>query len=235
MATGSLDANGIWIYGEDDSEPTFSGLLNKLGDSTSDAVGTINTDITALESRALSGLVPINPVSVVVASGSATVTSLGQVSFTGATSLSLNNVFSSIYQNYRIIIRIITNTNSTSLLYRLRASGTDNTANSYFFGGSFARTSGATGAFSGSSASSGSISWINGAAVGAMSMSVDLYGPAISNFTTGQSVSMGGDGTSLAGIFVGHNHQVASSFDGITILPVIGNISGTIQVFGYND
>lgn len=36
MATGALDANGIWIYGEDDSETTFSGLLNKLGDSVSD-------------------------------------------------------------------------------------------------------------------------------------------------------------------------------------------------------
>lgn len=36
MATGALDANGIWQYGEDDSEPTFSGLLNKLGDSVSD-------------------------------------------------------------------------------------------------------------------------------------------------------------------------------------------------------
>lgn len=36
MATGSLDSNGIWIYGEDDSETTFSGLLNKLGDSVSD-------------------------------------------------------------------------------------------------------------------------------------------------------------------------------------------------------
>jgi hypothetical protein len=39
MATGSLDANGIWIYGEDDSEATFSALLNKLGDSTSDQIG----------------------------------------------------------------------------------------------------------------------------------------------------------------------------------------------------
>lgn len=38
MATGSLDANGIWIYGEDDSEATFSGLLNKLGTSTSNTV-----------------------------------------------------------------------------------------------------------------------------------------------------------------------------------------------------
>lgn len=38
MATGALDANGIWQYGEDDSETTFSGLLNKLASSTSDTV-----------------------------------------------------------------------------------------------------------------------------------------------------------------------------------------------------
>jgi hypothetical protein len=38
MATGALDANGVWIYGEDDSETTFSALLNKLGDSVSDAL-----------------------------------------------------------------------------------------------------------------------------------------------------------------------------------------------------
>lgn len=41
MATGALDANGIWIYGEDDSEATFSALLNKLSDSTSDVVTTL--------------------------------------------------------------------------------------------------------------------------------------------------------------------------------------------------
>lgn len=57
MATGSLDANGVWIYGEDDSETTFSALLNKLGDSVSDALvssgkviqvkhGTTNTIVT---------------------------------------------------------------------------------------------------------------------------------------------------------------------------------------------
>jgi hypothetical protein len=39
MATGALDANGVWQYGEDDSEATFSALLNKLGASTSTQVG----------------------------------------------------------------------------------------------------------------------------------------------------------------------------------------------------
>lgn len=33
MATGALDANGVWIYGEDDSEATFSSLLNKHASS----------------------------------------------------------------------------------------------------------------------------------------------------------------------------------------------------------
>jgi hypothetical protein len=38
MATGSFDANGIWLYGEDDSEATFSALLNKGMSSVSDTV-----------------------------------------------------------------------------------------------------------------------------------------------------------------------------------------------------
>jgi len=38
MATGYLDANGIWQYGEDDSDANFSSLLNRLASSTSDVV-----------------------------------------------------------------------------------------------------------------------------------------------------------------------------------------------------
>jgi hypothetical protein len=38
MATGSLNANGVWIYGEDDSNTTFSALLNRLGNSVSNAL-----------------------------------------------------------------------------------------------------------------------------------------------------------------------------------------------------
>jgi hypothetical protein len=49
MATGALDANGIWQYGEDDSEATASALLNKLASSTS-------TTITRVEQ--LNGITP---------------------------------------------------------------------------------------------------------------------------------------------------------------------------------
>lgn len=39
MATGALDSNGIWQYGEDDSNTTFSALLNRLGSSVSTQIG----------------------------------------------------------------------------------------------------------------------------------------------------------------------------------------------------
>lgn len=43
---GSLDANGIWQFGEDDSESLASDLLNLGMESVSDKIGTmiINTD-----------------------------------------------------------------------------------------------------------------------------------------------------------------------------------------------
>lgn len=38
MATGYYDANGIWNYGEDDSDANFSSLLNRLATSVSGVV-----------------------------------------------------------------------------------------------------------------------------------------------------------------------------------------------------
>lgn len=38
MATGALDSKGIYQYGEDDSETTFSALLNKLAGSVSNTM-----------------------------------------------------------------------------------------------------------------------------------------------------------------------------------------------------
>jgi hypothetical protein len=124
MATGALDANGIWIYGEDDSEPTFSGLLNKLGDSTSDAVGTLATDIASLEERPISGLVPVIPSSVNVASGTASVSSSGIITLTSATVIDINGIFSSQYENYKILYSGFIVGSPQNLQTRFRNAGT---------------------------------------------------------------------------------------------------------------
>jgi microcystin-dependent protein len=51
-----------------------------------------------------SGLIPIVPTSVTLSSGTATVSALGNITFTGANTATINGVFSSAYNNYKIII-----------------------------------------------------------------------------------------------------------------------------------
>ena len=74
------------------------------------------------------GLVLIKPSSVV----NGTDNGKGTVSFSGASSVSLNGVFSSTYKNYRISfdnITMPTGAGATDLLLRLRAGGSNTTTN----------------------------------------------------------------------------------------------------------
>lgn len=50
MATGAPGTNGVWQYGEDDSEATFSALLNKVASTTDTQIGADRTRLTAVES-----------------------------------------------------------------------------------------------------------------------------------------------------------------------------------------
>ena len=49
MATGAPGTNGVWQYGEDDSEATFSALLNKVASTADASIGTDRNRITVLE------------------------------------------------------------------------------------------------------------------------------------------------------------------------------------------
>lgn len=49
MATGAPGTNGVWQYGEDDSEATFSALLNKAAGTTDTQIGLDRARLTALE------------------------------------------------------------------------------------------------------------------------------------------------------------------------------------------
>jgi len=51
MATGAPGTNGVWQYGEDDSEATFSALLNKAASTTDTQIGADRARLTALEAN----------------------------------------------------------------------------------------------------------------------------------------------------------------------------------------
>jgi len=230
MATGALDANGIWIYGEDDSEPTFSGLLNKLGDSTSDAIGTINTDITALEGRAISGLVMMKPTAITATSGSGSVTTLGQVNFTTVTSIKLDGVFTSAYDNYRFVFKASTSAVATLSLNFRTTGGADITAANYnqqLFAGT-TTTVVASGATAQTSAFMASTQ-----AAAVQSFSGDIWSPFLAEHTTGSQSGTRSNSSVVSN--VGFSLQNTTVAGGLSINISSGNMTGSLSVYAYND
>ena len=82
------------------------------------------------------GLVKIKPSSVAVGSGSGSANALGTVTFSGASSVSLNDVFSSTYDRYRVVV-YTTPTANIGISFKFRVAGADNTTANYRYGSFF--------------------------------------------------------------------------------------------------
>lgn len=79
-----------------------------------------------------SGLVPIIPLSVNVSSGSASVSADGTISLSGGVgTLTLNNVFTSAYENYRLVFAIDNTAGATDIFIQLTGNGTLNSSYNY--------------------------------------------------------------------------------------------------------
>ena len=249
MATGALDANGIWQYGEDDSETTFSGLLNKLASSTSDTVtrlegftgytgtlpiangGTGATTVAAAQDTLRVGLVPISPSSVTFVTGTGSTNSLGKISYSGCTKVEVNDVFTSAYTNYRILIRQSSSAANQSWLMRMRRSGADVTTNIYYWMGAYQVYGSGLLAWSGLSTSADLGRTSNNQEVSAM---VDIFHPQTTNRTT-MHVQTSSDSTSLMYSNSSYNIGEFATHTGFSVFVSTGVINGTIQVFGYNE
>ena len=186
------------------------------------------------------GLVPIVPSSVAVGSGSASVSGNGLVTFTGVNQLTLNNVFTTAYRKYRVILTpTAVNTASASDWYaRFCVSGTGNSTTNYFWGGISANQStvSATNGYSNTFVSIGAAH--PGSTDAWMSTSIiEVYSPMDSNIgTTGTVDAFGWDGPPLRKQNYGYVQNQKIAFDGITFW-VNGNpnTSGYIQVYGYRN
>jgi hypothetical protein len=190
-------------------------------------VGSLNT------SDDVSGLVKVVPTSVAVGSGSGSSDSLGNVTFSGASSVSLNGCFISTYQNYRIVASNLQGVNGTALNLRLRASGSDTStgyygSNIYMLFTSTAVNGGATN---------------NASNIGISSVVNTADTPSFLTFEVGHprdlkqvhviANSFQADSYVSLGAWKQQNSS-ALTYDGFTLYPGAGTISGTIRVYGYN-
>jgi len=170
----------------------------------------------------------IVPTSIAVGSGSGSISTQGAVTFTSASSISLNGCFSSTYDNYRLIWNVTSQTNSTGLVLRVRASGTDLSSSTYSYGHFInAYTTSISGDGSGSA---------TGPVIGYSGSQntrgiVDILNPQSTLNTYGYYWS-GSETSTFNGGFRVNN---TTSYDGFTFFPQAGTFTGTLRVYGYKN
>jgi hypothetical protein len=174
------------------------------------------------------GLVPVTPSSIAVTGGSGSI-SLNTVSFTSATAVSLNDVFSSTYTNYRLMINITAKSIAQPLNFRLRAAGSDHITTDYR--GYYAGILGATETLAGYDAQNSAI-FTDTNANGYINLEVDIFNPSLSS--TGTTMVSTGVGASASDrrIYRSGYQMSSNSFDGFTLF-VGGTITGAMSVYGY--
>lgn len=161
---------------------------------------------------------------------SATINTNGSVTFSACTSLSLNGVFTSTYDNYMIVMRHSRSTSDDYMYGRLRLSGTDNTTASSY---TTQQLEAATTIIVSSRTTTtrwylfGSGSSVRDGGV------INLYGPYLVQPTAFRALSADGSGT--ARLFsAGGTHNQSTSYDGITFENAGGtnSYSGLVCVYG---
>jgi hypothetical protein len=151
---------------------------------------------------------------------------LNTTTFSAQSSVSINNVFSASYSVYSIIGSLA----ASSLLdinLKLRASGTDSTTGYYgrelqnLTGTVYTKSNSGNGYFAISSTNQ----YVTTATM------INPFSAVPTSWTT-YAVGGAGGGAPFV-VQSGNSHDVSTSYDGFTIVPTSGTITGTIKVYGY--
>jgi hypothetical protein len=187
------------------------------------------------------GLAKIVPSSVAVGSGTGSADSLGNVTFSGCSSVSLNDIFSTTYDNYRIIINSNNSTVSAqSNFLRMRVGGADNSSANYRWCGLYIFDNAVNPTVTGQASNGLGTSFYSGASSSTAGFTpvtvLDLSNPFATKHTSYVSSDYSYDqfGTRGGVDTQGGVMSVTTSYTGFTIFSGSGNITGTVTVYGYN-
>jgi hypothetical protein len=230
-----LTASNVQNYLQDQVVMTFAGSAAR-----SSAIGTAN-----FEEGMVSYLTDTDKVEayngtnwVQVGSSNQGLTLINTTSFSGVTSQSVNDVFSSTYQTYRMVVSLTSIAADSDITLRLRVSGTDATGNDWqqgFYGFDINGNANLSGRnFNISSFFLGSVD--SGNNFHAYTFAFDIDRPNETQFTTVQGntlyYSTAGNFTALT---TQGRHSVATAYTGFTLVGSGTNaITGNVVTYGYN-
>ena len=157
---------------------------------------------------------------------------LNTTSFSAVSAQAINDVFSSTYDNYRILLDL-TGSTTLTLSMRFRIAGADNLTSNYYYQyiqGNSTTVNGARAA--------ASTSWVLDGGLGTdrFNYVLDLANPNLA--TTKSMIELGSQNYSAAAsiktFFASYGFGATTSFTGFSLITSTGNITGTVSVYGYN-
>jgi hypothetical protein len=203
--TNPMTTTGDTIYSSSGSTPA------RLGIGSTGQVLTVAAGIPSWATPAGGGLVKIST-----------------VTLSSASVATFNDVFSSTYDNYRIVASFSA-TPTADIPYRFRVSGADNTTSNYSYqifevGGS------STFAGRTTAQSQGRISTAGGDET---SFAADIFAPFLGIKKRIMSLSSRGTIASPEAVLMWNTFNATTSFTGISIYPSSSTFSGEITIYGY--
>jgi hypothetical protein len=154
--------------------------------------------------------------------------------FSAATSLSINNCFTSTYDNYRVMLTVTAASGVVAVNLRLRVSGTDSSTT---YTTQQLQVTGTSVAGGRTGAGNTGTEWqvANTSASLPVGINGDIFGPQRAAATSINFTSNFPSGSATIEMYSG-SHSTATSYDGLSILAAAGgNITGFIRVYGYRN
>jgi hypothetical protein len=159
-----------------------------------------------------------------------TVNAAGKVSFTSASTVSVNGVFSSAFDNYRLFIKMTGLTGGGDMVMKLRAAGVDFTAAAYTGQRVWSANQSALGISQQINATTG---WTLTAGTNQFAvLVVDLVSPFLAEQTHG-TLNFSSVGSTVSNGFTGLFYNSNASADGFTL--IASGFTGTAAVYGYQN
>jgi hypothetical protein len=150
--------------------------------------------------------------------------------FTAQASVSFDNVFTSTYQNYRLVLNIL-GVSGTNLRFRMRASGTDDTGTNYASQYVYGSNTSITGARE----TGQTAAWFISASTGyEVIAAYDIGSPQLAKQTSLVGSQVFASAT-VEVITWAANHDQPTAYDGITLLIPGGSFTGTARIYGYKN
>jgi len=173
-------------------------------------------------------MVLLTPTSISYTGTSATIGANGSVEFTACTSLSLNGAFSADYDNYVVVVKT-TVTSRGWLNFKLRDGGVDSSTDYNYQRLSASATSVTAGRAT--SLTLGYLMVVDTDGSRNNGVVANFYGPYLNQPTAIRSITAGVDVGAEISDFA-HTHGVSNEYDGLTLIPQNGTITGLVSVYG---